>query len=156
MNKNRFYILIIVGLIISNLALIFFMKSPLRGRGEMHDGPKSLIIKKLDFNDAQKEEYLELVENHFSTVKELHNDVRENRQKLYKLLNHKNDDLKRDSLLNEISNKIVEIERFHYKHFEDIKNICTEQQLSKFENLTEELGKMFSRNRRNHRGKGRP
>ena len=155
MNKNKFYIIIIVGLLLSNLALIFFMKTPKRSDGDRQIGPKVIIIERLNFDENQKAAYLELVEEHIKYSRNLRQEIRGVKNQLFSQLNKtENGDLK-DSLINEISKKTKAIEKGNYNHFLDIKKLCNESQINDFEELTKDLTKLFDRKPPKGRGKRR-
>lgn len=52
--------------------------------------------------------------------------------------------LESDSLIQNINACQAKIERIHYEHFIAIKNICRDDQLPAFEELTIDLAKLFS------------
>ena len=51
---------------------------------------------------------------------------------------------KEDSIILEITKIQNEIEHIHYNHFSDIKSICTNDQMQDFDELIEELGRIFA------------
>jgi predicted ribosome quality control (RQC) complex YloA/Tae2 family protein len=50
-----------------------------------------------------------------------------------------------DSLINRIALAQSKIEVTHLKHFQDIKQLCSEEQLHEFNLLSKELADLFSR-----------
>lgn len=148
MSKQKFYIVVIIGLLISNLLLIGFM-FPKRGhkppaKGMKLDGPRSIIIEKLKFDDVQVASYDELIEVHQTNIKEQDEQIFAIKNGMYKTLNESDAKLV-DSLSVEIASAQKAIEVLHYNHFLDIKKLCKPEQLKDYEMLTKDIAKLFSR-----------
>ena len=58
-----------------------------------------------------------------------------------------------DSLVIQLADYQSQIETTHYNHFLDIKKLCRQEQLKKYDELTTELSKIFSHPRRPKHGK---
>ena len=58
------------------------------------------------------------------------------------------DSVQKDRLFLKLADLQKQIETTHFNHFIDIKKLCKKEQLSDYENLTEELSKLFSHPRR--------
>lgn len=70
--------------------------------------------------------------------------IRNLKNDLYQLLNSSNDISKeRDSIISAINIVKKQIEIIYFEHFKDIQNLCTEEQKSKFEELTKKLDQIF-------------
>lgn len=153
MQKSRLLILVIVGLLASNLLLAGYIiaarnNGQASGRPEgapPHGGPRNLIIERLKLNEQQVAKYDELIQWHRGNVDRLDEQIRQLKNELYSTLNQQQDERKRDSLIEEIIKQQQEIEHIHYKHFEDIKELCTEQQQPAFAELTKEIAALFGR-----------
>ena len=143
MNKVKFLYIIIVLLVATNAGVLLNMylhKPPHPNRGE---GPKKIIIEKLDFDTNQADAYEVVIKQHHSSINSIEKKIRKNKDALFTLL--KTDDLnQKDSVISNLGNLQMEIEYAHYKHFEAIKEICHEDQLDKFNELTSELGRLFA------------
>ena len=91
-------------------------------------------------------EYQELIHWHRGKIDSLQEQIRNTKQKLYsELVKPKIDNKVKDSLVNKLANIQKEIEITHFKHFQDIKKLCKKEQLDRFNDLTQELAKIFSK-----------
>lgn len=144
MNKNKFYVLVIVGLLLSNLLLAGFMFFGKKGPHRKHQKPREKIIERLSFDEQQIEQYDKLIAGHQKDIKEKDKQLVELKNELYALLPGTDTGATADSLINEITGVIKQIERIHFDHFLDIKGLCKPDQMAAFEELTEEIGKIFS------------
>ena len=143
MNKVKFLSIICILLVICNIALISFLLINRHGPPRRHHGPRDLIIDKLHFDKNQATKYDKLIEWHRSEMDKHQNDMMYLKHSLYHQLAFDSTSSTKDSLINQISLKQIEIEKTNYKHFEDIKKICNNTQLKAFDNLTNELANMF-------------
>jgi periplasmic protein CpxP/Spy len=139
MNKNTFYILIIVCLVISNLFLLY------RGNKEpkMHTRTKEIIIERLKFDEKQIAEFEELIEVHREQTREHHRGMIDLKNDLYSHLQNPIDSMIVDSLTREIGIQKQKIEKINYNHFESIKEICHLEQLKDYIELTSELARLL-------------
>lgn len=144
MNKNTK--IIIALLLVSNLILIGFLYfgKPKNNHGKP---PMKMIIKRLDFNKSQKEEFKKLIEIHRDNIQSTHRRITKTKNEVYKGLKTESPMLN-DSLLQVITKGVKEIEVLHFNHFKDIKNLCNETQKVEFNNLADELGTVFQPNKR--------
>ncbi len=62
---------------------------------------------------------------------------------LYTHLNNPIDSQIVDSLTRKIGEQKQKIEQINYNHFDDIKKICTLNQMEKYNDLTSELARLF-------------
>ncbi|WP_332452945.1 hypothetical protein [Chryseobacterium aquaticum] len=141
MTKNRFYIFIIIGLLISNMLLVAFI---LLKKPPQHSGPRNLIIERLKFDENQIQQYDELISQHRMQIREKRHEMTDLKTRYYSLL--KSEDNKNgDSLINEIGKLSMETEKINYKHFQDIKRICRPDQMKNFDNLIDDFENLFNR-----------
>ncbi|MFT6166482.1 MAG: hypothetical protein ACJAV5_000142 [Vicingaceae bacterium] len=149
MNKNKFYVIVIVGLLISNGMLVFFMTQK-EHREKPHHSPKEIVIDRLDLDEAQIKNYLELVSVHREATNELMKGIRAKRSLLYELLTASGSTTKVDSTVINIGQLQQELERLNFNHFQDIQLLCNANQLQAFEDLSREFAELFGG------GKGKP
>jgi len=141
MTKNRFYIFIIIGLLISNMLLVAFI---LLKKPPQHSGLRNLIIERLKFDENQIQQYDELISQHRRQIREKRHEMTDLKTQYYSLL--KNEDKKNgDLLINEIGKLSMETEKINYKHFQDIKRICRPDQMKNFDNLIDDFENLFNR-----------
>ncbi len=155
MTKIKALYLVVGLLIATNIGLLIWTtKAPMHKHGHKkhtrHEGPKKLVAKKLNFSEEQIQAYERIIKEHQTAVKETHDKIRLKKNELYGQLNA--DSTSTNSLLiGEISDLFSEMETIHYNHFEDIKAICTQEQLPLFEELTTELSTLFAPHPKNQR-----
>ena len=158
MNKIKILSISIGVLVLLNLGLIFFILSnkpprhPFRGghRNEkMKDGPKIIIIDKLEFDEQQIGEYEKLIKIHQESINKLDEQLMQNKKLLYEQLINNN--ALKDSLMTALSQIQHQIEETHYSHFEALKKICKPNQQNKFNELTVELSSLFSNHKKHNK-----
>jgi protein CpxP len=151
MERKRFYIIIILVLILSNAFLINELvhqksESPRpggRGTGSGIPGPRNLIIERLHFTDKQIEAYDELIVWHRTNIEECDEKIILLKTALYS--DPTIDSTKKDSLLKELTKIQYKVEEIHLQHFADIEKLCQAEQKKYFEELSVELAKLFSK-----------
>jgi len=152
MKTNKFYLIIIVALLCCNLVLVFFLLNgpqkgpnnrPMGGPG-MHE-PKRVIIDKLHFDDAQVMQYEEVIEAHFKSISDYDRQINGLKKTLYIQLKSPKEETNQSIILNQIGEIQEQIEQTHFNHFLEIKNICRPDQMDDFDALSEELVRLFNR-----------
>ena len=142
MNKIKVLQFAIIVLIILNIGLVCFIFFS-KGNGERM--PREIVIEKLHFNKNQIVKYDRTIKNHQKNIRKLDDSIRKTKNNLYLLLNSENNiELKKDSLIQNLSSFQQQIEATHFNHFLEIKSICNQEQLADYEELTTELSKIFS------------
>lgn len=150
MNKTKVLGFAVIALLVLNfgiLAFLFFSKNDNGSRGRKM--PREIIIEKLHFDENQIVEYDKIIKTHQEDIRNLDDSIRSTKNELYQLLNSETiDSVQKDSLYLKLANYQKQIETTHFNHFIEIKKLCKKEQLSDYENLTEELSKLFSHPKR--------
>lgn len=150
MNKTKVLGFAVIALLVLNfgiLAFLFFSKNDNGPRGRKM--PREIIIEKLHFDENQIVDYDRIIQVHQKKIRILDDSIRVSKNKLYQLLNSETIDTGlKDSLFLKLADYQKQIETTHFNHFIEIKKLCKKEQLSDYENLTEELSKLFSHPRR--------
>lgn len=158
MNRTKLLTIAVTGLLLLNfgiLGVMFFGKPshppmhPPHG-GPKGEGPKQIIIERLHFDEMQQKEYELLIVDHKTKTDELHEASKKLHDELFSLL--KGDTINQqqsDSLKLEIANNQKAIEDLNFDHFNAIKKLCKGEQVGDFNELVDELGRLFA-------PKGRP
>jgi periplasmic protein CpxP/Spy len=147
MNSTKFYKISAICLLVINLILIGFMifaPPPPHKKG----GPKHFIIKKLNFDKQQINQFEVLIGKHKKSRKEIHNKIIAEKKTLYQLLLKENKNIERDSVISLIGGLQQKAESIDFKHFDDLRSICSEAQKKKFEELILELAELFTPKKR--------
>lgn len=158
MNKFKFLTYSIIGLLFLNIGIICFLffSRPNRRPIQMNRSPKEIIVEKLHFDSNQIDKYETIIKIHKDQIDSLDMRNKVIKSELYSQLKSPVvAKAKKDSIINLFLVNQKRIEELHFKHFQDIKNICKTSQLQDFNSLTEELSKMFSNQNSKPRGPGR-
>ena len=155
MSKIKLLSISVIGLLLINIAIVcflFFKKPPHPPEGMRppmdQAGPKNIIIERLHFDKEQVVTYEKLIQAHQATVKLMDDSIRHAKHALYQTLSHESFAGK-DSFLNRLSFLQKKIELLHYGHFSDLKKICRPDQLDSFNELTNELARLFAPGKNN-------
>ena len=146
MKKTQILYMALAVMFIINIAWLFFYF--FCNKHQSNDGPKSLIIEKLNFDQAQVAQYEVLILEHRSAISQANEELQGFRSSLFHSLINETI-MPNDSILNLLANKQIEIEKIHFTHFQQIKAICTENQLDSFNQLCLELANLFKGHRDN-------
>lgn len=144
MSKNKFYLIVIVALLISNGVALFFLTQKDSRRGA-HKSPKEIIVERLNFDEEQETQYVRLILEHREATKDLMDTILANRNTLYSTLSAKTFTEDRNSIISEIVTLQAELEQLNVSHFEDIRALCHDNQLDRFDKLTQDLAKLFGK-----------
>ncbi len=151
MDKSRFYLLIILGLLLSNGMLVGYLfrnggdrPSPPPRHDRMHRGPRDIIIRRLGFDDEQVAKYDELIKWHRHEIDNADEQIIKLKNTLYLGLTKPTDTSQTDSMIYEIAGVRKHIEEVHYNHFLDIRALCKPEQLTEFDELTRDMASLFA------------
>jgi periplasmic protein CpxP/Spy len=148
MDKIKLLTFAVITLLLLNLGTLgFLMFSSLKHGGRPpHGMPKEIIIDRLQFDSKQQKEYQTLIDWHRSTIDSLDRQICETKNELYTQLIKPNVNTKtKDSLITMLASDQKQIEQTHFKHFEDIKNLCKPEQRENFYDLTRDLSRIFGK-----------
>lgn len=150
MNRTRFYQVVIVLLLVSNLLLVFFCVWPARRHGHDADSPRDIIIRKLDMDKEQVRLYDRLIQKHRSEIAERDRQMMDCKNTLYALLPMDAQPATTDSLTTAIAAIQKDIEQIHFEHFLQIKALCRPEQLPAYEELSHEIAAIFNHPKPRH------
>ncbi len=150
MEKTKLLTFGIIALFLLNLGTLGFLvlsdskehRSPAHGR-DGKSKPREIIIEKLHFDATQIKEYDQLIKWHRSRITKTEDKIRDAKNELYLQLNQNPaNETAKDSLINALASYQKEIESVHFKHFQDIKKLCKEEQLEDF--MRKEMERLIS------------
>ena len=155
MEKTKLLTITVIGLLVLNLATLGFLfisgpkgHKPPHDRTEGRQMPREIIINRLHFDVNQQKDYDKIIQWHRGEIKKLDSNIRQTKNELYSQLNQTEVNLKtKDSLITLLNLYQNQVEETHFKHFEEVKKLCNKDQLEDFNELTEELSKLFSPNK---------
>ncbi len=149
-STNKILAIAVVLLLITNIALVFFMfrekdKHTARYAGGKGDASE-MMAKELNMTEQQKKDHRQLKEEHFKNIKPLFDSLRSAKTAFFSLIK---DSTVSDSLMNAYSQRISErqstIDKLTFAHFKRIRNLFTAEQQPKFDEFVQ---KMMQRGRR--------
>lgn len=143
MNKVKFLYLLIAILVATNVGVLLFMFSHKPPHPPMEGGPKNEIAHKLNFSPEQVEKYETIIKDHRSSIDKIESEIKTSKNNLFSTLKLSKS-TKKDSIITKLGDLQEEIESAHYSHFEKLKAICIPEQMDEFEELTNELGRLFA------------
>ena len=141
MSKIKILMTIILLLLLINGSLVFLLMS--HNKRPHGDGPKRYIIEKLHFDDQQIQAYEISIKEHRRVISDCDSRILNIKNQLYLEL-QTGQTQAHDSLIAEINKLQFTIETAHYRHFADIKRICTPKQLPAYNQLLLELTSLFT------------
>jgi hypothetical protein len=147
MKKTNFLKLTLIGLLLLNLSTLSFiiLKDNKSDENRKRNKPDQLIINKLEFNTDQENSYKKLIQKHSQQINIIQETILNYKNNLYtKLKNNSNSKTQIDSLILKINEQQKNIELINYNHFLDIKEICSQKQISAYNELVNELSVIFS------------
>lgn len=160
--KPKILTFIIIALLVLNfgtLAFMWFHKPPHppefdmmhqgppgHERGPEHDrGPGDFISHELNFNDKQKADFEKLKQEHQGTMKQVHDDMKKNKDEMFAIISKgQNDSVKVNQLADNIAKDQKQIELATYSHFQKVRAMCDDSQKKKFDEIIGEVLRMMA------------
>ncbi len=140
--KNKILFWCVVALAILNIATLasFWMGRPGARNHQLPDGGgdgQKIMQEKLSLSDEQAQQFERIRNEHFKRTRPLQDDMHKMRLDLLnEIFATKPDETRIQNLLIKLENKQIQFEKNLFKHFEELKEACNEQQV-------EELGIML-------------
>lgn len=145
MSKIKILTLSVIILVLINIALLMFIFSNKSKGLNNEEGPKQIIIERLEFNESQIRDYFVLVDGHKKKTKELNKKGRELHNILYQQLKENTiNQTIADSVINVIAENQKAKDYLNISHFKEIKDLCDAKQKEKFNVLVDDLSQLFS------------
>ncbi|HMS66125.1 MAG TPA: Spy/CpxP family protein refolding chaperone [Ignavibacteria bacterium] len=171
-DKNKLLTAAVIVLLITNigiLSLLWFDRSPVnsfeknshgkRPPGERMppqdgiprpdrmppgDGPKDFIIRELNLNEKQIEEFGNLVKEHQTEMRELKDKIRNEKEELWDSMSGKATDKNSvERITSEIGNNQKQIELITLRHFQKVRDLCNDDQKKKFDEIIKDVLRMM-------------
>lgn len=146
MDRIKLLTIAVIVLLILNLGIVsfLFLSGPPGPMGPPPPEPKSIIIHQLHLDAAQQKAYEQLIVKHRGTIDSLDKHIRATKQQLYaQLLSPQVNQSKKDSLIAILAHDQQQIEERHFSHFQEIRKLCKPEQMEDFNQLTQELSRIF-------------
>jgi len=124
-------------LVLCNMALLLTIwLKPHAGGPPRGESPRDFVVRSLKFSDAQTRQYDVLVKEHQEAMRKLRREAAEYRQALFTNLGKDNGGgINADSIANLIAHNQEQVEMVTYRHFGQVRDLCTEEQKKEFDNI---------------------
>lgn len=146
--RNKWAAIIILLLVALNIATVtsfFLLRSRPPGRGANQSGAMEFLVKELGFDSMQKQKLMVFKQDHRSKMEEVRRKNKEVKEALFDLL--KNTDTP-DSVIEKAANASViydvQAEIITFKHFQQIRSLCNEEQKKKFDAVIQQVLHMLA------------
>jgi protein CpxP len=143
--KNKALVSIIIFLLITNIAMLFFfleLNKPVQrnGHGRDQNGMSGMLQKDVGFTKVQLDSYQALRKEQFEKGHPLFDDLRKAKMDFYNLIYTAQVS---DSSVNKAADLIAEKQEMldlqMFKHLKMVRNICTPDQLQKFDSTIKKV-----------------
>jgi protein CpxP len=143
MNKHKLLTITVIFLLLLNLLQMAFIAIGNSDVLKSKETPREIIIERLNFDKNQINGYDTLILENQQRIKFANRRIELLKCELYKTLNNDTAHIK-EHIIKEILDVRARIERINYEHFESIKNLCRPEQNEAFNQLTNDLDRIFS------------
>ncbi len=149
-SKKLLTVLVVLLLLanVTSLALFWFKKEnkPMPQNG----GPAKFIIKELDFDKKQQDQYLALVKTHQKEAGEIREKIKAAKDNFFNLLSKPNvTELEKQMAAKKNSAYLEELDVVTFNHFAKVRAICTQMQQQKFDEIIKQVIRMMGENHPN-------
>jgi Spy/CpxP family protein refolding chaperone len=145
MNRSRFWLIIVVLLLLVNtvvLAMIWLKKPEGPAHGE---SAKDFLIKELKLSDAQQAKFDALRQDHQKKIKEIMDGMKGLKDELAEKISAAQTDTSAlDSLTRQIGEKEIQRDLATFYHFRTFRTILTKEQQDKFDKILKQVLRMMA------------
>lgn len=170
-DKNKILTIAVVALIVTNLGIIGYLwfertqnfnstdrmppgermqrpeGKPPQDRMLSEGGPKEFLIRELKLDEKQKEDFGKLVDEHRTEMKRIREKIRKEKDDLWKeITKPKSENSSVERSAAEIGEDQKQIELITFAHFQNVRELCNDDQKKKFDEVIQEALKMMSPN----------
>ena len=142
MEKQKLLTFAVIGLLLLNTGLLAMLW--LTPKDHKRERPHDFIIRSLQLDPTQQQQYEALIPLHRQQVEQLRHESHGMQRELIGLLKAPAPDLKKaDSIAELIAHNRKEIELINFRHFSDIRALCRPEQQKLFDSLTDQIVALF-------------
>jgi uncharacterized membrane-anchored protein YhcB (DUF1043 family) len=142
-NKFRVLWIAIIVLIVLNIGMVAWFTFFAHRAGP----PQRLFLEKeLNFDEKQKESYRVMRDEHFMKARSIREQVKMMKEDFFKSMADSSltdEDLRKKALA--ISTEMSELELMTFKHFQQVRQMCTPEQKEKFDEIIDEVLRSMDR-----------
>ena len=149
--KSRIYIFLIILLALLNVALMLFLwKGPPSKFGRGGPGREQarlefFLERELGLSEEQMRQYSQLRKAHFQEVRQEFRKARRLKSTLFDLVGKENNAMEKQQILEQIAKTQLAIDSLTFIHFENLRNICDEDQQLKFDQVIKKVMRRLDR-----------
>jgi len=142
--RSKWLLFLLGFLLIANMALLLYIFVFGKGKQESRsESPSSYLTKELKLTQAQEARFREMKDDYMKSMRPVWDDIRKSKDSLYTYLN---DAEVPDSTVSVLTARIAEKNRrsdeMQFRHFRELRKICTPTQQTTFDTL---IPRMISR-----------
>lgn len=146
MNKVLFLTICVVLLFLLNAGMLIYLFQLRSYQQELRDqGADSFIIERLKLDAGQQQAFATLRHQHQDITRQIHEEDRHLHDEYFALLKtaHPNK-AKADSIATLIAEQRTKIEQATFDHFEQLRNLCHDDQKALFDNTIDEIARRMA------------
>ena len=110
--------------------------------GRMEGGPKEFLTHELSFTDKQKQDYEKLIDEHQNDIKKIREQTKKDKDDFWDNLSKKDPDV--NSSASKLAEDQKQLELATFKHFQKVRELCTDEQKKKFDKVINEALRMMA------------
>jgi periplasmic protein CpxP/Spy len=158
-NKNKWWLIAVIVLMAINTATLTIFWLERKGQGLLLGGkPKgaeaqAFLVKELVLDSVQQVQYLELVKAHRKSTNEIKRELKNAKDGFFNLLS---DSTASEATIKQAADNASAIETqldlLTFKHFQQIRSICTPVQKTKFDSIIKTVVRMMGPNQQRRQG----
>lgn len=148
--KNKLLIGLLVLLLLANIVTIafFWLGRPKHPAPGFAQSPATYLVKELNLNSTQEQQFMELVKEHQQHAEALRQQIKAAKDKFFKLLQQPSvSDSEKIRAVKSISSITEQLDLVTFDHFKKVRAICNPQQQQKFDSIIQEVLQMVGRPR---------
>jgi len=159
-SKTKSLVFIIAILVLTNIAvLVYFLrteKSSHEGEKKGKNGLSTALQKEVGFNDEQVAKYRQMREEQMKIMRPLSDDIRRSKDSMFRLLgNREISDSVIHHLAGDIAMKQKEMDLRAFNHFRRVRQLCTPEQLQKYDSLVVKMIRKMGNSRKGEPAKSK-
>ncbi len=145
MNKQRFFIITTIVLLLLNAVTIVYLFSNRQLPPFGGPGPADFLIKELKLDEKQQQQFEQLRQQNQQNLRNIREEDHRLHEEYFELLKTNSQDRKMaDSITSLIAQQRKQTELALFDHFAQIRNICHASQQEKLNNIIDEMARRLS------------
>lgn len=149
MEKTKLLTIAVIGLLLLNLGTLLFLLlqkpgPPVHGGPPPHERPSAIIIRTLELDEQQQEQFMELRDAHREKADQLEEQRMHLQRQLFDLLRQPQpNQAAADTLAAQIAALQQQMVLHNFRHLGELRTILRPGQMDNYEELTEQMASFF-------------